>query len=604
MTESEESSALDIPVQNLDAPHFCAADSRLLAQWVEQLPPGNPGDSSRQLFNALQELNSTRLDPRLRFELLEVLRPHVYSVCDSLAAHFHNQPLVLPARAFEIYLLTQTMRMQLAVGYQIVAHDAATAKRGLLSSKQKTHALIAQALHRALSDLGFTLFSGYLVYAAAEPNLWRQLHTVYRFACQHGVADRQFKDIQTGQAEPISVVQSYIKSLLLGSVRSNQLRQADLRLVYAHLAKWVGLAELGEFENVDEDFIVVNMDSADPPIFQALFLEPAQTRHCRVLLIEPLLNHISGLMGNAAASDLSADLVKHLLISWSSYTRRTFMRMDSQDSLQVCIGMSNLHFFSANEVEFDDFTRGKTHHTFALDGEKNPFLKQQATLKREDRDLWNMPFRPEPGMANMAVESIDNHIRKFENQAKNTGRQRSYDNYQVEMLNVSAGGYALQWPTEIKASIANGDIMGIRETLHAKWSVGIVSWIRRDGEAIAQLGVKLLGPAAIPYAARVINRSKGASPESQEDFGRVLLLPEIKLIGQPATLLTSKLPFREKQTLQLVQAGRPLTVRLKKLICATGTVNQFDIEILEKPWQEKYEPGTRAERFEALWNSL
>jgi hypothetical protein len=225
-------------------------------------------------------------------------------------------------------------------------------------------------------------------------------------------------------------------------------------------------------------------------------------------------------------------------------------------------------------------------------------------MKQEERDIWNDTLRPQPGAAHIAVESIDNHIRQFERQAVAPQRPRSYENYQVSMLNVSAGGYALQWPLDISARLSNGDIVGIRETRHANWSVGIVSWIRREGKEIAQLGVKLLSPSAVPYAARVMNRARNSQQDNSDDFRRVLLLPEIKLIGQPPTLLTPALTFREKQTLQLIQQGRTLTVRLKKLICSTGAIKQFDMEIVDKPWQEKYETNSRADRFDALWESL
>ena len=603
MTDSVDIMALDIPMQHLEAPGFCAADTSLLKKWAEELPRGNLGDTSRQLFTALQELNSCKLDAKLRFELMEVLRPIIYSVCSSLEAHYHNQPIVLPAHAFQVYLLSQAMQTQLATGYQIVAMSATT-RKGILAGKSKNRALMAQALHRALSDLGCALFRGCLIYSETDPAIWRQLHKLYRFASHKDVQQQQFKDLETGQFQPISVQQCYIKALLIGSVRSNQLRKEDLKLVFDFLSQWVALAELGDYDAVAEDHIAVNMDSDQPPIYQALFIEPADSQHCRILILDKLLHHLGELLADKARTAVSDDLIKHLLISWGSYTRRTFMRMETRDSLLVCVGMSNLHYFSADEIEFEDFIRGKLHHTFQADSEKNPFLKQRDTRSNDKSDLWDSPFLPETGATNIALESIDNHIRQFENKDCGISKSRSYENHHIEMINVSAGGYALQWPLEIPARLTNGEIVGIRESQHANWSVGIVSWIRRDGREIAQLGIKLLGPSAIPYAGRIINGSKAAANDTSDDFRRVLLLPEIKLIGQPATLLTPQLPFREKQTLSLVQQGRTITVRLKKLLSATGSINQFDIEILDKPWQQKYDSGVRKDQFEALWNSL
>jgi hypothetical protein len=604
MTESEENPALETPAQHLDAPRFCAADAQMLASWASKLPRGNLGETSRQLYNALEELNHCRLDARLRFELQEVLRPLVFSVCGSLAVHYHNQPIVLPSQALQIYMLSQTIQIQLAMGYQIVARDTAQGRKPVLGGKNKRQTLMAQALHRAITDLGYTLYRGYLIYSEPDPAVWRQLHKLYRFAEHHELGDLQFKDMETGQVYPLSIEKCYLKALLLGSVRSNQLRQEDLKLVFDSLCEWVKLAQLGNYECAEEDHIVVNLDSDEPPIYQALFLEPAQTANCRILILDELLHHLGHQLAGGENGPLSHDLIKHLMISWSSYTRRTFMRMDTSDHLLVCVGMSSLHYFAANETELEDFTRGKTHNTFQLEDDDNPFLRKQARMKHEERDLWNIASRPQPGAANIAVESIDNHIRQFEMQASAARRPRSYENYRVSIVNVSAGGYALQWPLDNSARANNGDIVGVRESRHANWSVGIVSWIRRNGEEIAQLGIKLLSPSAVPYAARVMNRAKTGKHESSDDFRRVLLLPEIKLIGQPPTLLTPAMTFREKQTLQLVQQDRTLTVRLKKLICSTGAIKQFDIEVVDKPWQERYETNNRADRFDVLWDSL
>jgi hypothetical protein len=605
MTDSEEAIALDIPVAHLDAPAFCAADPELLAQWADQLPRANLGDTSHQLFDALQQLNQCRLEPRLRFDLLEVLRPAIYSTCRALAAHYQNgQTIVLSSQAFQVYLLSQTMQSQLATGYRIAAHDASI-KKSFLPGKSRQRALVAQAVQRAISELTANVFRGCIIYADPDPAIWRQLHTLYRFACQRQLQAQRFADPETGQPHSITVEQYYIKALLLGSVRANQLRQEDLRLVFDQLSRWVELTQLSSYEAAREDHIVVDTGSDQPPVYQALFIEPADSKHCRMLSLHDLLHHLGELLAVKERSDISDDLIKHLLMSWSSYTRRTFMRMDTRDTLLICVGMSNLHYFSADEIEFADFIRGNIHRKLQVDSEKNPFLQRQGKMKHEERDLWNSPFVAAADSADLALESIDNHIRVFEKQSRrDSDTQRSYNNYKIEMINVSPGGYTLEWPLEIAARLANGDVVGIRESQHANWSVGIVSWIRRDGDKIAQIGVKLLGPSVLPYAARVINSGKATSSDNSDDFRRVLLLPEIKLIGQPATLLTPRLPFREKQTLRLVQQGRPLTVRLKKLICATGAINQFDIEVLEKPWQDHSEPRIQRQRFDELWRSL
>lgn len=604
MAASEETITLDLPVQHLDAPRFCEADPALLSLWAERLPRADMGETSQRLFEALQELNSCKLAPQLRFTLLDTLRPLVYSVCSSLGIHYHSQPIVLPPKAFQIYLRSQTMQMQLATGYQIVAHDTAEEKKGLLKKRTKQPELLAESLHRAITDLTSTLFRGHLIYSGTPPKVWQQLHRLHRLSLETGVSTVMFKDWETGQAHTISVEQCYIKALLLGSLRSNQLRQEDLTLVFHALGEWLGLVQLSDYQNPDEDNIVVDLDSDSPPMFAALFDQPATAANCRILLVEELLHKLSNDLVNKDRTTLSDDLIKHLLISWSSYTRRSSARIDTQDSLQLCVGMSSLHYFSAEQTDFEEFIRSDVHRALQNDSGSNRFMKHDVTTRSEDRDVWNTPYRADMTLVDLSVETIDADIRKFESSEHSKGNTRSYDNHPIEMTNVSAGGYALQWPADIAARLSNGDIVGIRESNSSNWSVGVVSWIRRSGKQKGEIGVKLLAPSVIPFAARVANRGADAANDDHADFRRVLLLPEIKLIGQAATLVTDNPVFREKQTLELLQQGHKLSVRLQKLVSVSGTVNQFEIEKLEKPWQQNGDSDQERERFEQLWSSL
>ena len=169
------------------------------------------------------------------------------------------------------------------------------------------------------------------------------------------------------------------------------------------------------------------------------------------------------------------------------------------------------------------------------------------------------------------------------------------------MVNVSPGGYGLEWPSDQLAKLSNGDLVGIRETKRANWSVGVVSWIQRNGDSGTQLGVKLLGSAVVPFAARPLN-PKSDRAHSPSDYSRALLLPAIKSIGQPASLITTQRTFREQQGLLLVQQGREWRVRLTRLILSTGAMSQSEIEFLEKPGRPA--GSAQGEAFSSLWGSI
>lgn len=606
MTNSVDAPALAPAKRRIDVFDLSAADTASLARWTERLPMADLGTSSQSVFETLKVLNECPLEPRLRFQLLEVLRPVLYSICDSLAAHYHSQPIVLPPKSYQVFQLSQAMQRQLIDGYRIAAEDASglLARRRLRVAKRRPQELCARACHRALSDMTRRLFRGALVYAECGPSFWHDLHGLYRFALENGFEQLAFEDPQSTQASHLSIEQLYLKALLLGTVRSNQLRQSDLSVVFGRIDEWVALAELAPYTDTGEDQLAVDLDRDEPPVYITQFAPPADTSNCRLLVLDKLLYHLSDLLSEDHKSHLSRDLIKHLLISWGSPTTRSFMRMDSSDSLAICLGLANLHYFAANGVEFEDIARGSSAPVLAQEAEANPFLPAADMSRNEERDIWNMPFRPDVGSAKLSLESIDSHIQQYQRQKHSDAPKRQHDNYDIRAVNVSPGGYGLQWPSELFARLSNGDVVGIRETNQTSWSVGIVSWMQRSGEAETQLGVKLLGSRVIPFAAARLNHTE-AGGHSRQDYSRVLLLPAIKSIGQPATLIASQRMFREKQSLLLVHQGRECRVRLQRLLISTGSISQFEIEFLDRPWQTINRTGTDpADNFSALWDNL
>ena len=603
MTYSVDAPAVASAGRQIEVFDLTTADAASLARWAERLPMADVGASSQSVFETLQVLNECPLEPKLRFQLLEVLRPVLCTICNSLAARYHSQPIVLPPKSFQVYLLSQAMQRQMIDGYQLVAEDAARQieRRRFKLGKKKALELCARACHRAMADMTRALFRGSLIYRDSDPGFWRQLHGLYRYALNQGIADQAFEDPQATQACHLSTEQCYLKALLLGTVRSNQLRQEDLSVVFDRIDEWVTLTALAPFDSTDEDRLAVDLDSDEPPVYVAQFATPAATGNCRLLVMDELLYHLSDLLSADHKSHLSRNLIKHLLISWGSHTARTFMRMDSSDSLALCVGLSDLHYFVAGVVEFESIALDASPPALVPDEDGNPFLRTQGIRREALRDVWSAPFRPSAGSASLSLESIDSHIQQYRRQRSSEAPKRQHDNYDIRMVNVSPGGYGLEWPSDQLAKLSNGDLVGIRETKRANWSVGVVSWIQRNGDSGTQLGVKLLGSAVVPFAARPLN-PKSDRAHSPSDYSRALLLPAIKSIGQPASLITTQRTFREQQGLLLVQQGREWRVRLTRLILSTGAMSQFEIEFLEKPGRPA--GSAQGEAFSSLWGSI
>ena len=116
------------------------------------------------------------------------------------------------------------------------------------------------------------------------------------------------------------------------------------------------------------------------------------------------------------------------------------------------------------------------------------------------------------------------------------------------------------------------------------------------------MGIELLSPRAMPYGAKV--RHKDGS-ESQPM--RILLLPEIKLVGQPHTLITPRTGFKERQKISLLRDGEEFLVQLQRQVAATSTYIRFDfryIKQLETAKAEQSGSTHAATRFNSVWDKL
>jgi hypothetical protein len=90
------------------------------------------------------------------------------------------------------------------------------------------------------------------------------------------------------------------------------------------------------------------------------------------------------------------------------------------------------------------------------------------------------------------------------------------------------------------------------------------------------MGVELLAPQAKPVAVRLI-QAKGGKTEYQRAF----LLPELKPVGRPATLITPANPFKSGQKIHLSMTGKQNTAQLGDCLLKTESFNQFTFRVLD-----------------------
>lgn len=595
-----------LPVQDLTRLSLVGHQPRKLRDWVAALPMINVGETSRQVFQTLQEVCRLNIDPAARFELLEILRPTVHTLSQSLAKHYLNQSVMLPERATKVATLAQAMQSHLANGYKlVVVHTLERLQTGKRDVEQVK--LLAQGLHRAISELTGNLLRSTQLYLNTPPRLWLELHSLYLVAVQqHLAGDVRVADtVASRQTEKTSIEEAYKRALLLATCKPNKLRQTEIAQVYQMSEFWAPLVDLREFSSTDELF-VFDLAKDAPPTYRAL-AQAADAAHVRAIdpvrLVERL-NELrqSSQVGSPRAvgeAALSAALLGHLAQAWGELSERSFSRVAHDGTLEACLGLTASHYFMSGGQDFDIMMQGDQARFMIADAD-NPFLKARPiTVHRPDertgKDVWSLAF---------GSTDIESKEREFNLQFQEQESTSRYDTYQCQIVNISPGGYCIEWSGDVPSGVRAGEVLGLHEEGQPGWSVGVIRWVKQLPGHGAQLGIEVLAPKAKPCGARVIKKTGDAS-----EYMRTLLLPELKAISRPATLITPALTFRSGYKVVLKLDGEEIKAQLTQQVSATPSFSQFEFQLLRRPSAEQETDTSHStagddEDFDSIWASL
>lgn len=602
------------PRQDLAALSAFEPNAMAAREWALHLPVANTVAAAQQILEAITDLNRFELKPEIRFSILEALAPNLNIALGSLARRFINQPLVMPEQPRQMAELTDALFSATVTAYTLVAIEGLQQRSSI--REMNPAKLVCESIHRALHFSGLRILQSFQLYQPVELKGWLSLHQLYSLAERQGVEKIQIEDTQGNSS---SIANTYLQAILLGCCKPNQLRQSDLAAVYFALHCW---SEYLTITATDEGLFIVDLNSDQPPLYSALFGGKANAQ-CRYIDTSALVSLLSELRTKDDAqgkpgltlnngTNLPSNMLPHLIDSLGSMSMRNFARVSSFGPLTVSLGLSGAHFQAAGQCSFeqlihgDDYVPETTAH-----GSANPFLKSDD----HERDVWS-EANPEEDFiredAGTEEEEQLAHIVEVDQASmaaiEPTAEPRpapSLENrfplYQVNMLNASPGGYCLDWSTDLPSHVKTGDIISVQEEKDGDWSIAVIRWVSALEESRTLIGVELLSPKAVAYGAQIQHKTGEKSAPQ-----RVLLLPEIALVGQSHTLITPRASFRERQKITLIHKHERFHIQLQRQIAATGSYAQFDFRYLKQlgDLASQDTTGSMDVAYDSLWSNI
>lgn len=575
--------------------------------WLAALPMTNVGETTRQLYQALREVNGLDIAPTQRLKFLEALRPVLGYVSDAMKKHYVGRPFPLPEKSRTVAHLARELLRQSALGYAIVAHEESRKSR-----LRRDNRVVGTAIHRAMRCFGAVLLNAYQVYTPFPDKIWGEVHHLLRMAIDQNVDGVPIKDTRYEQAKTSTIADVYKETALLALTCPYRLRQGEVEQVYQALETWAPLARLLEFAEPENPsgIFMINLETDSPPSYVVLQHIPRNTSYCRLLDTAELADRVREQFSThepnfqTEGKRLPENVLHRLMLAWGVMPKRRYNRASKHSSVLATIGLNAAHFFISGEIVFNPMD-GESDSGDGVIGEAaHPFLDQRAQFavevptseRSQPVDVWDLNrHNNEQALAKLLAGT---KLQETKQPATD-----HYDAQPWKMVNVSAGGYCLLWDNDDNAGAQVGELIALREQTDPDmfhWALGVIRWMKWiEGHGL-ELGVQMLSPGAVAIGLKASKHKKSA-----RGYVRSLLLPEIRAIDQPATLLTPALPYRVDDTVTVYSHGKETRLKLTKQVENTGTFAQFHFSPLEsRRGRASATNDLRDPDFDAIWDAI
>ncbi len=565
---------------------------RHINKWKKELAIANTSEVSKRLYQLLLECNKSDLNSEERFKILMILHSVAEPTLKNLSKFFTGQTLHLSNRQKKIVALLQALHTEMAIGFKMIVEKEAENVH-LLNRKMIHHSLIL-----TLDYLSLTILRCYQVYTSVPSRLWQEVNIIYRYAMEQKIEN---KACQPGNGHTTSINECFLKVCLLSMANPYQLRQHELESIFKHLTKYTQFCQLKPMSRFNTQFFI-NLEHHHPPQHLAL-KEVRPSQYTLRFDLDPLVEQLQIELKERSHTKskhvslgyLSTRLLRHLLKNWAHLTSRNFSRTHSKGDLLISVGLAATHHFisqhqevqSVNDETSDDVIstdsrdtttidqlEGSLNSVTLIDNDEPPRHHSDSGFQRptstNENDIWEKLYRPKQALP--SKEEID-YAHALSPHLSPTSHQL----LEADIINMSPGGYCLCIYGQLPKQVQTGEIIGLQldDVEHNDhWNIGVICWIKRHAKIPGvHLGVQLIAPSAKAVKTQIKNQLK-----HQEAYQNALVLPELKGIGQPPTLVISPILFNKKQHIDISDGHYHFNAMLTQLVSATQSYNQFYFE--------------------------
>ncbi|AOV17230.1 hypothetical protein BJI67_09280 [Acidihalobacter aeolianus] len=565
------------------------------------------GETTRLLYNGLLSLNQTQLPAGQRIQNMELIRDSAQPVLQHLSRQFIARSLPLPPRGRKILRLLMRLHKETSTGYKLALRDASRGET--LSPK-----LLALATHRALRHMGQIHLLAAQMYETEPAGMWHDIHLLYAFAEEHGLTSSVVKDSTYRHIRQSSIADVYLQSSLLALSLPTTLRQGEAERLAYFFERTASLVNIDArpLPDANDGVYLINLDLDRPPAYTTLSDVPSMSS-LRGLAPEKLLlllrEQVQDNVSQTSAPTLTSDMARKLMLHLTQHAKRDFARADRDERIYVAIGLDTIH--RAIQADPDRAGHGNSfkavglpERTRALDLQTISDHQRQANAdpanyydpNATSDDIWRLVVNDSMWERSVPDTPDDTGLNTPADPIPTSNPPQEWADWRL--INASPGGYCICWEHPEPARAQVGEIIGLREREGANtfWRIGVIRWMRNVPEQGLVAGIQLL--AARSYQITV----HGAASSRQQPIGALdaLLLPEVKALRQPGSLILPEGPFHSGDVVVITDGPNESHVRLQEcLLQQNSSFAQFMIGTIDTELSSQTDNG-----FDALWSKL
>jgi len=559
--------------------------------WLDNLPIASIGETARQLYMAMRDVNRQDTVPvKHHFNLLEGISEPLELILPELHRHYAGKPLPLSQKRRKVAdLYTQLLR-QAILGYQqVIAHSIELSRFGWKK-------VVTTSVHRIFYYSSLLLCNYRQLYMPYQKGMWQQLYWIYQLVEKYNLLNVKVTGL--GEIPTKTSLAMEFKKLLLHSLLSpNLFKPSELKDVLNNLDLWVQHTTIRTSQqDKNTTTYAFTLETDYPPglIAENISQTENQLIDVRYLGITNLLTQLNKLMKSAkpGIEDIKLGRGGHvtsrrslliLINNWGRPPARNGERRLIHGHAEIAIGVSAIHYVISNGRQ----TKQNTQHESAkveairLEGEERfsvtipsgePLILDTGA-ELED-DVWeNGYFEPE-APAPSWTESM---------------RMKVYSYLNAKVMNISRGGFCIALPQDGVEHIQTNELVAVRGK-KGQWQLGEIRW--------------MVCPTTGPIRAGIQKHSQTVKPAEIKLNSDVKSQPLKCLLGKndqgPILFLPNMLSKIDETKMQLNVDGQTRYIRILESLFTTPVGSAHQIEFT----QPNEDGNANVDQYESIWATL